>query len=298
MPLRYWAIILVLAAGWGSSFFLNEILLRELHPLWVGAGRVTTGALGCWLWLGLRGQARLVPVSVIGHLVVFGLLQYGLPLTIFPLSQQYITSSAAGIINAMTPIMVVLVSHFWPGGERATLLKSFGVASGFFGIVLLAVPSLQGGGESAPLALAFALLAPLSYGLALNYLRIFDGMDRTVLTAWALLVGASVMVPIAATATGAPQISQAETWVALGVIGFVLTAAAFIILFWLIPKVGGTAASTVTFIAPVAALLLGVLVLEETVLPIQYAGLAAIFGGLVFIDGRLFRWSRKDQPLG
>ena len=157
---------------------------------------------------------------------------------------------------------------------------------------------IAGGGESAPLALAFALLAPLSYGLALNYLRIFDGMDRTVLTAWALLVGASVMVPIAATATGAPQISQAETWVALGVIGFVLTAAAFIILFWLIPKVGGTAASTVTFIAPVAALLLGVLVLEETVLPIQYAGLAAIFGGLVFIDGRLFRWSRKDQPLG
>ena len=105
--------------------------------------------MGCWLWLGLRGQARLVPVTVIGHLVVFGLLQYGLPLTIFPLSQQYITSSAAGIINAMTPIMVVLVSHFWPGGERATLLKSFGVASGFFGIVLLAVPSLQG--EANPL---------------------------------------------------------------------------------------------------------------------------------------------------
>lgn len=293
MPLRYWGVILILAAGWGSSFFFNEILLRELGPLSVGAGRVATGALGCWLWLAVRGGGSPIAPAVLFHLAVFGMLQYGIPLAVYPLAQEYITSSAAGIINAITPIMVVIVSHFWPGGERATAHKSIGVLLGFGGIALLAWPSLQGQGESAPLGLLFCLIAPLCYGLAINYFRKLDALDRTSLTAWSLTMGALVMMPIALLQEGLPSIHRIETWASLFVIGFVLTAAAFIVMFWLIPKIGGTTASTITFIAPVSSLLLGVLVLKETVLPMHYVGLCVIFIGLLFVDGRLLAGLRK-----
>jgi drug/metabolite transporter (DMT)-like permease len=50
MPLRYWALIIGLGAVWGCSFLFNAILIREISPLWVSAGRVTIGALICWAY--------------------------------------------------------------------------------------------------------------------------------------------------------------------------------------------------------------------------------------------------------
>lgn len=289
MTLRYWLVIFLLGMGWGSSFFFNEILLRELGPITVGLGRVAMGALGCWIWLLMRRKPWAVPRAALVQLGVFGLFQYAIPLTIYPVMQQFITSSAAGIVNAITPIMVVLVSHVWPGGERATPAKTAGVVFGFLGIVVMTIPSFQGQGASNPWALIATVSAPLCYGVALNLLRRMDAMDRTVLTAWSLSFGALLIAPLALWAEGTPAITRTETWGALAFIGFVLTSASFIILFWLIPIVGGTTASTITFIAPISAVLLGVLVLSEEVGVFHIAGMALIFAGLLFIDGRLMR---------
>ncbi|WP_095588435.1 DMT family transporter [Actibacterium ureilyticum] len=298
MRTGYWIAIFALGMGWGASFFLNEILLRELGPMMIALGRVGLGALGCWLWLFAAGRAGGMPRGTLRVLILFALAQYAIPLTVFPVMQQHITSSAAGIINAMTPIMVVLVSHFWPGGERATPLRVLGVILGFAGIVLLVSPAFRGQGGSAPWALLATMVAPLCYGFALNILRRLDAMDRTLLTAWSLTLGTVAVAPVALAMEGVPRIARAETWAALLVIGFVLTSAAFILLFWLIPRVGGTVASTVTFLTPVSAVLLGVLVLDELLAPVQLLGMAVIFAGLVAIDGRLLRWLGDRQPNG
>lgn len=298
MSLRYWFLIFLLAAGWGSSFFFNEILLRELGPMWVALGRVGIGALGCWAWLIATGAKLSVPKSAIGLMIAFGLFQYAVPLSVYPLTQQYITSSAAGIVNAMTPIMVVIVSHFWPSGERGTISKMIGVLLGFAGIIILAQPSFAGQGDSDPLALVLTMIAPLCYGIAVNVLRYFDSMNRVLLTAWSATIGAIMLMPVTFSMEGLPVITRLETWASLLFIGLILTSAAFILMFWLIPRVGGTNASTITFLAPVAAVILGVYVLNEQLLPIQYAGMAVIFSGLLFIDGRLLKWLGISQPNG
>ncbi|MEP3298048.1 MAG: DMT family transporter, partial [Pseudoruegeria sp.] len=287
--LRYWLVVFALGMGWGASFFFNEILLRELGPLSVSLGRVGVGALGCWIWCIGSGRSIALSRGLILPLAVFGLMQYALPLTIYPVGQQFITSSAAGIINAMTPIMVVIVSHFWPGGEQATVPKSVGVLFGFSGIVILAWPALQGGGDSSFWALLFTIIAPLCYGFAINLLRKMDGMDRVSLTTWSLTFSTLFLAPIAIGIEGVPVITKMETWLALAAIGFVLTSAAFITLFWLIPIIGGTTASTITFIAPVSTLILGSLVLNEVLTIYHFAGMAAIFCGLILIDGRLLK---------
>lgn len=295
MPLRYWALILLLAFGWGSSFFFNEILLRELGPLWTALGRVGIGAMGCWAWILSRGKSKAVPREMWAFMLAFGVVQYAIPLATYPLTQQYITSSAAGIVNAMTPIMVVVVSHFWPQGEKITLLKVIGVALGFCGILLLAQPSFVGQGESDPVALMLTMIAPVCYAFALNLMRYFDGLDRVLLTAWSATIGALALAPITLVREGMPVITRIETWASLLTIGLVLTSAAFILLYWLIPKVGSTTASTITFIAPVASVLLGVFILNEVLVPIQYAGMAVIFAGMLFVDGRFFK-KRDIQP--
>lgn len=294
-----WALILLLGLSWGSSFFFNEILLRELGPMWVAVGRVGIGAIGCWLWIFLsRSSLRVSPGMWLG-LGLFGLFQYAVPLTVYPVTQQFITSSAAGIINAMTPIMVVIVSHFWPEGERATRLKSLGVALGFAGIIVLALPDVQADeGSSTPVALLATMIAPFCYGIALNMLRSLAGVNRVLMTAWSLTIATALVLPIALAREGVPTISRVETWASLLVIGLILTSAAFIILYWLVPRVGGTTASTITFVAPVSAVLLGVFILNETLTLVHLLGMAIIFVGLLFIDGRVVRMFRNHQPNG
>ena len=287
MTFRDWTILVALGIGWGASFFFNEILLREIGPLSVSMARIVLGACACWAYVLVTGRAVPPLRPVAGGLLVLGAVQYAAPFAIYPIAQAHITSGVAAIVNAMMPIMVVLVSHVWPGGERATGRKSLGVLCGFAGIVILTLPALRGGGDNALWAVLFTMLAPLCYGIALNYIRRFEGIDPATLAALALSAASVVIAPVALSQEGVPMPTRLESWAALAVIGPVLTGVSFIVMYNILPRVGATNASTVTFIAPVSAVLLGALVLGEAVRPEHLGGMAAIFAGLLMIDGRL-----------
>ncbi|WP_299950622.1 DMT family transporter [uncultured Ruegeria sp.] len=303
MSLKYWLVICILGIGWGMSFMFNAILLRELGPLSVSMGRVAFGALGCWVYvIGARLPVRLSGARAMG-LLGFGALSYAAPFAFYALGQQHIASGVAGIVNATTPAFAVIVSHFWPGSERATLLKSLGVVCGFMGIVMLSMPVLQAGATSEFWAILLTLCAPVCYAFSVNIARAFRDMQPVVLTALALSGATIAITPLAIWQEGVPHVTRTETWLSLMMIGFVLTSAAFITFYWLLPKVGPTNISTVTLIAPVSALVLGTWVLQEALLPEHLLGMAAIFVGLLLIDGRLIRRLRrsgadKDQPKG
>ena len=97
------------------------------------------------------------------------------------------------------------------------------------------------------------------------------------------------MVPLAFVTEGVPIITHAETWGALLAIGLMSSSFAFLLLYWLLPRVGATNISLNTFITPISAILLGVLVLHERLLPIHLVGIAVVFAGLVVMDGRLLK---------
>ena len=289
MPIRYWALIIGLGAVWGCSFLFNAILIREISPLWVSAGRVTIGAVICWLFF--LGTRRPLPTDwrIYAQLVVLGVLNYAIPFALFPWSEEHLASGIVGVINGMTPMTTVIVSQLWPGGEKATWNKLVGVLVGLAGAVLLASPSLGNGASGQVLAYAAALGATLCYALTLNYARRFKAIDPTVVASSSLTAAALIMIPVALLFSGVPIITRPETWGALIGIGVFSTSFSFLLVYWLLPKVGATNLSLNTFITPISAILLGVLVLHESFLPVHVVGIVVIFLGLVFIDGRLVK---------
>jgi drug/metabolite transporter (DMT)-like permease len=297
MPIRYWALIIMLGAVWGCSFLFNAILIREISPLWVSAGRVTIGAIICWLFF--LGTRKPLPRdwSLYPQFLVLGILNYAIPFALFPYAEQTVASSIVGVINGMTPMTTVIVSQLWAGGEKATWNKSIGVIVGLVGAIILASPSLGEGASAQVVGLLAALGATCCYAVTLNYARRFKNVDSTV-TASASLTGAAlVSIPIALLFTGVPVITRIETWGALFGIGVFSTSFSFLLVYWLLPKVGPTNLSLNTFITPISAILLGVLVLHERFLPVHIIGIVVIFLGLVFIDGRLVRrWMPKPRP--
>jgi drug/metabolite transporter (DMT)-like permease len=185
------------------------------------------------------------------------------------------------------------ISHFWIGGEKATPTKFTGVGIGFVGASILVSPALSGGGASALWAIGACLAATLCYALSLNMTRSFKHIEPTAFAAIALTGAAVIAVPVALLTEGVPTMTRPETWGAALAIGLLSTAFTFQVMYRILPRVGATNFATTTFIAPISALLIGVTVLGETILPIQLLGMAVIFFGLLFIDGRIRRvWHR------
>ncbi len=289
MPDRDWTIIVILGIGWGTSFFFNEVLLREMGPLTVSFARVTMAAVFCWVWLFATGCSPRVDRRLIPQFAFLGAMMFALPFAVYPIGQQYVASGVAGIVNALTPVMVVIVSHFWPGGERATFLKSLGILAGFVGIALLTTRALTTDEPSQVWGTLLIMLAPVSYAIAMNYVRRLFSINVTVVLAWSFSFAALLMLPFATLIEGLPSSLSPVTWAAIAFLGCILTGASFLVAFRILPRAGATKTSTVTFIAPVSAVLIGYFVLQEELGALHFAGMGAIFLGLLLIDGRLFR---------
>jgi len=293
MTAREWFWIVFLGTVWGGSFIFNALLIRELGPLWVTALRVSIGALGCWLFLlAMRKSIPRDPVLWF-KLGLLGVLNYAIPFALFPLAQANLASGVAAIVNALTPIMTVIVAHFWVNGERMTPTKTVGVVAGFAGVAILALPALKGGGDSRLWAVGACLLATLCYALALNVARSFRNVEPTALTSIALTGAAIVALPVAFLSEGLPVMTLPGTWLAALAIGLISTAFTFQIMYRLLPLVGATNFSTTTLIAPVSAIVLGTVFLQEVILLSHLTGMLVIFLGLTFIDGRLPRLLRS-----
>ncbi len=293
MERRDWFLIIMLGAIWGCSFIFNAVLIREIGPIWVTSFRVGIGAIGCWVFLLLRRKPIPRDPMLWIKLGGLGILAYAIPFALFPLAQANLASGVAAIINALTPLVTVIVSHFWLGGEKASRIKMAGVTVGFAGAFILAWPALSTGGDSRLWAIGACLLATLCYALSLNITRSFKAIEPTALASIALTGAATFSIPVAFITEGTPVMVRPETWLAAIAIGLMSTAFTFQVMYRILPRVGPTNFATTTFIAPISAVILGVTVLRETVLPIQILGMFVIFTGLLLIDGRIGKLWRR-----
>lgn len=293
MKLQYWLLIILLGAVWGSSFLFNAVLIREISPLWVAAGRVTIGAAICWVVFLATRKKLPTDRRLYVQFLILGILNYAIPFALFPFAEQTVASSIVGVINGMTPMTTVIVSQLWPGGEKATWNKVVGVVIGFAGAVILSLPSLGVGASAQVVGLLAALVATICYALTLNYARRFAKVEPYAVASASLTGAALISIPIALFFSGIPIITRPETWGALFGISVFSTSFSFLLVYWLLPRVGATNLSLNTFITPISAILLGVLVLHERFELIHILGIIVIFLGLVFIDGRLVKGWRK-----
>lgn len=293
MAVRDWFLILLVGSIWGCSFLFNAVLIRELGPITVSAGRVTIAAIACWGFFFALGKKVPNDPVLLGKLALLGLFSYALPFSLFPLGQAHIPSGLTAIINAMTPITTVIVSHFWPGGERASFNKSLGVIAGFTGAALLALPALSAGGSTQLWAIGVCFLATLVYATSLNITRRFASIDPTTIATIALTGASLGAIPVALAVEGVPQVTRIETWGAWIGLGLFSTAVTFQIMYRILPRVGATNFASNTFVSPVVAIILGVALLGEVILPSHLMGMLFVFLGLLLIDGRILRRWRK-----
>lgn len=289
-PRRWLPGFLALAAIWGSSFLFIKIGVRELHPLYVTLGRVGTGAATLLVVLALLRDRLPRDPRLWLHMVVVAAVGVALPFTLFGYGEQRVPSILAGIWNATTPLVVLPLAVLVFRTERMTARRAVGMVLGFVG-VLVVLGVWQGVGGSHLTGQLFCFGAAACYGVAIPYQKRFVA-GRTesglALSAAQLLVATAQLAVIAPLVAGAPPAPTrlspdvVASVLALGALG---TGLAFVINMRNIRIVGASTASMVTYLIPIFAVLIGVLVLRERLTWYQPVGALIVLAGVAISQG-------------
>ncbi len=291
------ALLLLLAAIWGATFFFAEIALRELTPLWLALLRVAIAALFLGAVLLVSGARLPLRPDIVLGLLVMGLLNNVVPFSLIFWSQTTIDSSLAAILNATTPFWVVLMAHLVTRDERATVGRVTGCAIGFAGVAVMLGPAALLGLGSAVLPQLAVLLATLSYAAAGLFGRRFRGLPPVGVAAGQLVASALILVLLVlATQPIAPLVTlSGATWAAVLALAVVGTGCAYVLYFRLLASAGATNLLLVTLLIPITAVALGAALLGERLTSGQMLGMMLILVGLAVIDGRLLALCRRQK---
>ena len=293
IDLRSWALLLALSVLWGGSFFFVEVALTAVTPLTVVALRVTLAAIVLWVF------AICMRISVPKgwpawrSLFAMGMLNNAIPFTLIVWGQTHLSSGLAAILNATTPLFTVIVASVLLADERATATKIIAVVVGFTGVVIIIGPNaLTDFGDGGQTVAQLAVLGgAISYALAGVYGRRFKdwGVHPIAIAAGQVTMSAIMMLPLALATETPRQLLDASPviWMAVIALAVLSTALAYVLYFHILATIGAVNLLLVTFLIPVSALLLGWLLLNESLHTSAIVGMGFIAIGLVIIDGRV-----------
>ncbi len=296
--LRAWLpSFLLLAAIWGTSFLLIKVGVRELHPLWLTFGRVLAGAATLLVVLVATRDRLPRDARLWGHLVVLAAVGVAIPFTLFGYGEQRVSSVLAGIWNATTPLVALPLAVLAFRTERMTLRRAAGIGIGFAGVMLvLGVWRDVGGSQLTGQLMCFG--AAMCYAVAIPYQKKFvagRADSGASIAAAQLIVAAVQLAVVAPLLAGAPPVPtrlSGPVLISVLLLGALGTGLAFVLNFRVIRVAGASTSASVTYLMPIVATLVGVLVLGEHLLWNQPLGALVVLIGVAVSQDALGRLRR------
>jgi len=283
---------LALGLVWGASFLFIELALESFTAIGIAFLRGFLGAMSLLIVIVVTKQKLPRVGKHWLHIAVVALLLNTVPGFLFAVGQQYVSSAIAGILNATTPMMTLLIISLAFREQKPTLNQNLGIVLGFAGVALVGL----GGGEisfTSPWGIALLLLATLCYGIAMPYAKRFvSPLPYSPYVLAAAQVSASALLAalpaLLVGVTHAP-VSASALWgiLALGIVG---TGFAYVWNYRNIELAGSVIASSVTYVTPVVAVVLGFLVLGERLTLLQAAGGVLVLVSALVVQQRLKLW--------
>src|SRR5436305_2833729 len=288
---KEYLVLFALAALWGASFLFIKVAVEDLSPLTLVFMRMAIGAAG--LVICALGQSSVMKGwhKHVKAYTIVTLFNAVIPYLAISWGEQFITSGMAAILNATTPLMLVIISLWWPGGERLTWLRFIAVIVGFLGVGILVGPSAFSSHASDLNMLgALAVISgATSYAFAgLLARRLLAGLPLMQQATGQTGMGALLLAPMAGVGLVIQPITHIPSaWVIGSVLALSLggTTIAYLCYFWLLEHVGATRTLIVTYLLPCMALIYGAVLLHESVSINALGGLVLVLFG-IFLAGQ------------
>jgi drug/metabolite transporter (DMT)-like permease len=234
------------------------------------------------LLIALQSTKRRLPrdPTMWRHFAIAALLGNALPFTLLAWGEERITSALTSVLNASTPLFTAILAAVFLK-DRLRPWQLFGLLLGFVGVGVAAGFGAGDLGHSSVVGSLAAVVAGLFYGMAFVYMRKhLTAIEPIVAASGQLVMATALLFPFAFATTAVSGIhltlNRVLAIMALGVVG---TGIAYILNYRILADVGATRASVVTYIIPIVAVTVGIVVLHE---PFEWRIIA---GGVLIAAG-------------
>ncbi|QIX25383.1 EamA family transporter [Nocardioides sp. JQ2195] len=285
-----WRNILLTAiapVAWGSTYFVTDAFLPPDRPLFAALMRALPVGL---LLLALR--PALPSGSWWWRSLVLGTLNIGAFFVLIFVAAYRLPSGMAATLTATAPIAMMVVAWLLIG-ERPRVASLLGSALGIAGVVLLV---LRAGFAVDPVGVAASLGAVAMSSLGYVLLKRWQApVDLLTLTAWQLVAGGLLLLPVALLVEGAPPTLDARAIGGFLYVGLIGTALANYVWFRGLQRMTAASVSLIGLLNPVAGTVLGVAFAHEVFRLPQLTGMVLVLLGVVLGQPAIIARLRKDH---
>jgi probable blue pigment (indigoidine) exporter len=279
--LRWVAVTGIAPIAWGSNYYVTRQFLPAGYPLY---GAVLRALPAGWVLLAI---ARARPRgSWWWRSIVLGILNVGAFFVLVYESAQLLPSSIASTLMALSaPVMMVFAWALL--AERPRLLSLFGALIGLIGVAVMLLTGTAGVSPWGVLASVTAMLmSSAGYILTKKWGR---DVDTVALTAWQLIAGGVILIPIAMVSEGAfPRLAPSAV-LGFGYVSLIATALAFTAWFAGLRHLNAETVGLIGLLNPVTGVLLGSLVAAESFGLRDAVGVALVVVGVAIGQHRTTR---------
>ena len=288
---------IALGIVWGCSFIFIKLGLEFLTPFGVAFGRCALGALALLLYAKVKGISLPQDRRVQFHLWVVAMLLNVIPGILFALAETEVTSILAGIINAVTPLMTIIAILVINREEKPKPSQLLGLLLGFLG-VLTVLGAWRGLGDNPLWAILALLLAVSCYGISFPYTRKYViplKIQTESLMAMQLTLAAFTLLPFFlfdGISKYEYRIGPVLAMIGLGVFG---SGFAYLWNYKVMQLAGSAIASSVTYLTPLVAIIVGIIFLNESITWNEPVGALIVLFGAAIAQERISLGKRKTD---
>ena len=297
MKIKTFIWLVAMALLWGPAFLFIKVVVEEVPPFTLVTARV--GLAGIVLYFILLAQGGRLPKlgPIWKHFVIVGLLYSALPYVLLSWGEQYINSALAAILIGTVPLFTALLSHLFTTSEQLTPAKTTGILVGLGGLLLLLAPALLAGVQATTWGLVAAIVAAASYAGAVVYSKHhLHGLPPLVAPTAQLLTASIILLPLSLIVER-PWTLSMPSWPVAGsflTLSILCTAIVFVVYYRAMESIDAINLSMVTYLIPIVATILGVMVLNERLGGHTILGSILIFVSMMMVNG-VFRAAGRPR---
>ena len=278
-------LLVILAAIWGSSFFVIKICLSSFTPTSIASLRLIIASIFLIILYYSYNNHPKLNFELVIILSFIGITGNFLPFYLISWAEQYIPSSTAGLLMSVGPLITLLMSHILTSDDKFTWIKFISIIIGFIGIFfILDISNFNFQNENFinTIAKIFVIIAAFGYMIsniaAYNKLKTLSPIS---ITAFATLFGAIISLPFLAYDLINYDINiNIISLASIIYLGVFPTAIAFQMRYHIVKQSGPVFLSYVAYLIPVFALIWGYLFLSEQIVFSSLVGIILVFIGI------------------
>jgi drug/metabolite transporter (DMT)-like permease len=285
---------IALGVVWGCSFIFIKLGLEFLTPFGVAFVRCALGAITLLIVVKIKKIKLPSDKSTWRKLWILAMLLNVIPGILFAYAEVYVTSVLAGIINATTPLATLIVMLIAFREERLKVEQIIGLIIGAIGVMVV-LGIWQGVGENQLTGVIALLIAVTCYGISFPYTVrniIPLGLKPEAAATTQLVMAAITLLPFYLFDGISQDNYRPASLLAMLALGILGSGVAYIWNFSIIAAAGSSIASSVTYLTPVVAIIVGWVFLGEALSWYEPVGALLVIIGAATSQGR---FNRKAQ---